>query len=405
MRQWHKEIDSDSRKQYDFLIASFILTFVVAVYTDRTILLIPSGLMLTLFIASKAYDRWSGGKLHLVNRRQSIRMFPNDQGNIYFKLQNYSKAPVINGKLQFVTGSTVVSEAYPYRDTPAGYKYSLPLSLMRKGETTVQLPVVAKQRGVARISDITFFFPHLIKFNPNMMKYLPDFETELIVYPELKSVKGIEAIFEIAQGSHAALLSPYEDVLTPLGTREYVSSDPFHRIHWKASAKTQQLRTKVLEKQVDISWSIVVNISEETKLGNVHISKQLENLLSYAAFLSQYAVRKGYQADMYINGRKQQNPPYYYQEEGIGNQHLRESLETLARIRKDQFILPLDELVHRMEAQLYKRKTIIIIGEIPNGARKQLEIWQARGIRLFQVMEEQGQAVAVPLEKRRAVHA
>ncbi|UOQ94284.1 DUF58 domain-containing protein [Halobacillus shinanisalinarum] len=341
----------------------------------------------------------------MINRRQSVRMFPNDRENILFRLQNYSKAPVINGKLQFVTGTPMVSEAIPYLETPAGYKYSLPLSLMRKGETTVQLPIVAKHRGVARMNNIKFLFPHLVKFKPNMMEFLPRFQTEVIVYPELKSVKGIEAIFEIAQGNQAALLSPYEDVLTPLGTREYVSSDPFHRIHWKAYAKTQQLRTKVLEKQVDISWSIVVNISEETKLGNVHISKHLENLLSYAAFLNQYAVKKDYQTDMYINGRKQQSPPYYYQEEGAGNQHLRESLEMLARIRKDQLILPLDELIHRMESQLYKRKTIIIIGEVPNGARKQLGIWQARGIRLFQILEEEGQAVAVPLEKRRMVHA
>ncbi|UOQ94285.1 hypothetical protein MUO14_04805 [Halobacillus shinanisalinarum] len=61
MKQWHKEIDSDSHKKSDLLIAFFILTFVAAVYLDRPILLIPSGLMLTLFIAGKAYDRWSGG--------------------------------------------------------------------------------------------------------------------------------------------------------------------------------------------------------------------------------------------------------------------------------------------------------------------------------------------------------
>ncbi|WP_163526770.1 DUF58 domain-containing protein [Halobacillus ihumii] len=405
MKQWSKVADLESRKFNDTLLAFFIVTFVVSVYVNRTILLIPSGVMLILFAASAIYNKWSASKLHLVNRKQTIRLFPNDQGEIRFRLQNYSRTPVINGKLQFLMEKNVLVDSYPYSDASKGYKYSLPLSLMKQGETTIQLSVTAKRRGAVKMKDIKFMFPHLISFNSSILKFLPHFETEVIVYPELKPIKGIETIFEIAQGNQTALLSPYEDVLTPVGTREYVSSDPFHRIHWKASAKTQQLRTKVLEKQVDISWSIVVNITEETRLGNAHVSKQLENHLSYAAFLNQYAVKHGYQVDMFINARKQQSPPYYYQEEGTGKEHLRKSLETLARVRKDQLTVPFDELIHGMELHLYKRKTIIIIGEITDRSRQQLKLWQSKGMRLFQIVEDEGHALAVPLDKRRGMDA
>ncbi|WP_079526988.1 DUF58 domain-containing protein [Halobacillus hunanensis] len=405
MKQWSKVVDLESRKFNDTLLAFFIVTFIVSVYVNRTILLVPSGVMFILFAASAIYNKWSASKLHLVNRKQTVRLFPNDQGTICFRLQNYSRTPVINGKLQFLMEKSVVVDSCPYSDASKGYKYSLPLSLMKQGETTIHLPVTAKRRGAVKMKDIKFMFPHLISFNSSILKFLPHFETEVIVYPELKPIKGIETIFEIAQGNQTALLSPYEDVLTPVGTRKYVSSDPFHRIHWKASAKTQQLRTKVLEKQVDISWSIVVNITEETRLGNAHVSKQLENHLSYAAFLNQYAVKHGYQVDMFINARKQQSPPYYYQEEGTGKEHLRKSLETLARVRKDQLTVPFDELIHGMELHLYKRKTIIIIGEITDRSRQQLKIWQSRGMRLFQIVEDQGQALAVPLDKRRGMDA
>ncbi|MGP4077964.1 DUF58 domain-containing protein [Halobacillus sp. K22] len=402
MNQWKKDLGYENHKYYDFLLAMILLTGVLSVFLNQSILLVPTSLLIIVALASKWYDGYSGSELELLNHRTSIRLFPGEDTELRFRFRNKSKAPVLNGRLSFSSNSNIRADDTFIRKSSKGYQYSVPLSLMSEGEKEVRLPIKAVQRGVTKVTNIQYRFPHLIKFTPISMDFLPLYETEVVIYPIQKPVYGIEEVFQVAPGEQRASFSPFEDLLTPVGTRDYVSSDPFHRIHWKASAKTGTLQTKVYERQVDVSWTIMVNVTQETRLGNEHISRHIEDLLSYASYLCHFAAQNKYDFEMLVNMRRPHDRPYFYQPEGSGYQQLKESLELLARIQVNQLFMPAEELMHRLHHQLYKKKTIIILGDIPEHTYRYIREWSRKGLRVFQVQVEDSQAVLVPLSYKGA---
>nr|WP_237417081.1 DUF58 domain-containing protein [Halobacillus litoralis] len=232
------------------------------------------------------------------------------------------------------------------------------------------------------------------------MWYKKPYQTEFIVYPTPEPVRGLKEYIYPSIGEQRANFSPYEDVLTPVGTRNYEQGDAFHKIHWKASAKSQSLKTKVLERQVDGSWTIIVNVVEQTRLGNEHLSPRLESLLSYACYLCYTATERGYPYEMIINMRKPQRHPYFYQEKGEGSVHLRQSLEMLARIDKEQRLLPMDQLFHWFGSRGLSSKVVLIVGDIPNGIINQLKDLQSRGTVVLQVQMDGSSAYLRPALQR-----
>ncbi|MCA1011130.1 DUF58 domain-containing protein [Halobacillus halophilus] len=402
MNQWKKDLGYGNHKYYDFLLAMILLTGVLSLFLNQSNLLIPTSLLVVIALASKWYDGYSGASLKLFNHRTSIRLFPGEDTSLHFRFRNNSKAPVLNGRLSFESNSNIKADSSITRKSSKGHQYSLPLSLMSEGEKEVRLPIKAVKRGVTKITDIQYRFPHLIKFTSISMKFLPHYETEIVIYPNQMTVYGMEEVFQIAPGQKRASFSPFEDLLTPVGTRDYVSSDPFHRIHWKASAKTGTLQTKVYEREADISWTIVVNVTQQTRLGNEHISGNLENLLSYASYLCYFAARNNYDFELLVNMRRPHEKPFFFQPEGSGNQQLKDSLELLARIQVSQLFMPVEELMHRLHHNLYKKKTIIFVGDIPEHTYRYIKEWNRKGLKVFQVQVEEGQAILVPFSYRGA---
>lgn len=395
MKEWHRERGREDDRYFDLLLSLILLTGLTGIILNKGYLMMPAALIGAIWLLSKWYDRHGGTKLSLLNERRSIRLFPGEESKVSFWMKNASKAPVMNGMLSFKTDQTVKGRESFTRETQKGFHYQLPLSIVQLGDSSVTLPVTAHQRGVTKFSDLTFKFPHLIKFRPVQLRYKLNYDTEIIVYPEHKPVYGIDDVFHLSIGEQTAPISPYEDLLTPVGTRDYVTSDPFHRIHWKASAKTQQLQTKVYERQVDRSWSLLVNMAQYTHLGNAHPSHYFEDLLSYTSFLCHEATKRSLTFDMALNMRRPHHRPYFYQQEGQGAVHLKESLELLARMSKERLLMPMEELMYRMDQQMYKKKTVILLGEIPSSCFRFIRKWQSQGITVFALDVELEEPVLV----------
>ncbi|MCA0971718.1 DUF58 domain-containing protein [Halobacillus litoralis] len=400
MKEWKKVLGQESERYYDFLLALILLTGLTGFVLNQSLLFIPTALLTAVWLLSKAYDRFGGTQLSLKNEKRSVRLFPGEKTELTFWMSNGSRAPVLNGQLSFKSDEMVKGHESFTREAQKGYQYQLPLSLIEKGDSGVTVPITAEKRGVTKFSEMKFKYPHLIKFQPVHLDYQFNYETEVIVYPEQKPVYGIDDVFHLSIGEQTATVSPYEDLLTPIGTRDYVSSDPFHRIHWKASAKTQELQTKVYERQVDRSWTILVNTSQRTRLGNQYPSEHFEDLMSYASYICHEASKRSYTFDMALNMRRPHHRPFFYQPEGQGAQQLKQSLELLARMMKDRLIMPMEELMYRIDKSMYKRRTVLLLGEVPPSCERYITKWQTQGISVFILDVEQEQPILVRAGKR-----
>src|SRR5690625_3192130 len=273
------------------------------------------------------------------------------------------------------------------------------LSILSKKKTINELPVRAEHRGVAKINNITLSFPHLFNYDQATLKFTQFYYTEYVVLPELLPVQGAEAVFHMMPGSGYATFSPFEDIQSPRGTRDYSFSDPFHRINWNASVKTQQLQTNVYEKMVDRSFVFIVNVGQDNHLNMAVFNRNLEKLLSRAAYLCHYATEKDVPYEIFLNTRKPGKVPYIHLPEGEGQLHYGHALEMLARVHKQSMIVPFNQMLHRLGKHFYKPKTVVVIGEVPSGAAEIIDTWKQARHSVYHISDADEEAIVRPLTR------
>ncbi|SET35364.1 Uncharacterized conserved protein, DUF58 family, contains vWF domain [Oceanobacillus limi] len=402
---WKKEVGLEHSKSFDYVLIALVLFFLIGVIFRAPIAFVGVGIFLSYLIVYKVYDRGIGQKLELESKEQSIKLFPGEEANLKFELRNYSLFPIVNGMFKVQIGPSV--KAYTLVDEQEEYwkQLKLPLSVLQKRNTTIEFPVIAEQRGVSKVNNIEYTFPHLLNFNLVTLGYRKFFRTEFIVYPKLLPVEGAEAIFHMIPGDGRANFSPFEDIQSPRGTRDYSFSDPFHRINWNASVKSQSLQTNIYERVVDMSYVFIVNLSTEKGPNKYRYNKNLENLLSYTAYLSEFATKTGVPYEIYVNARKPGKIPYIQLPEGEGKSHYGHALEMLARVHKQSMIMPFNQLLHRLGKQFINPKTIIIIGEVPTGALETIQTWKQVQNTVFQVTGTEEGAVVRPIRKETYTNA
>lgn len=399
---WKKEVGTDDSRSYEYILIALIVFFIIGVIYKSPIVFIGVGIFIAFLLAYKIYDRSVVRSLALKNNQTTIKLFPEEQETLRFDMENQSIFPLINGQLTFQLGSAI--KAYTLTNQEDYWKeLNVPISLVQKKKNRIEIPIRAEQRGVAKVQKISYSFPHLLNFNMLRLRYTDYYRTEVIVYPKLLPVQGIEAVYHMMQGESRLNHSPYEDILSPLGTRDYSYSDPFHKINWKATVKTQKLQTNIYEKVVDQSFVFIVNLGSAEMNSMMSFNPNLEKLLSYAAYLSEYSTKMGIPFELFINTRKPGKTPYMHLHEGEGKVHYMHALEMLARVHKQSPILPFNSLLYQIGKQFIKPKTIIFIGDIPRGATGILHSWKQGQQSVFQVVENEAGSIIKPMLVRERV--
>ncbi|MBB6453494.1 uncharacterized protein (DUF58 family) [Salirhabdus euzebyi] len=384
---WKKDLGAQDSKYYEWFNIFAAFAVLGSLLTQRPLFLLFAGVIFTFVAASKMYDKRVGKKLYIRNERTSVRLFPNNEEKISIRFQNESFLPIINGELSFKLEDNVQLDNYEGVLVQGEKKYYVPLSIIGKGETELSLSVKAIKRGVARVKAIQYVFPHFINFRTIGLYYRRYYQTEIIVYPKPIPVKGLQETYFNTIGDQRTNISPYEDILNPIGTRDYTSSDPFHRIHWKASVRKQSLQTKVLEKTRDNTWIFIINISASSRLGNTYFTNNIENLLSYVTFVCHFATKMGIPFEIHLN--TQRGKKLF---SGQGKEHLKSALELLAKVSNQNTLVPFQHLLYKIDHQINRQQTVILFGELPDEARIYTAKWTRKGLNVFRVVEHENGA-------------
>lgn len=395
---WRKEEGTGDSRSFDYILLALLVFFIIGVIFRSAVVFIAVGIFAAYLIGYKIYDKSIVRSLKLKNNSRTIKLFPGEEESFTFEIENRSIFPLINGEFSFQIGSAV--KAYTIaKDEDYWKELQLPLSIIQKKKTILEFPIRAEQRGVARVKNMTYDFPHLLNFSRLRLRYYDFYQTEFIVYPKLLPVNGINAVFHMMPGDSRLNYSPFEDVQSPLGTRDYSYSDPFHKINWKATVKTQKLQTNIYEKVVDRTFVFIVNLSTENDKNMVSFNKNLENLLSYTAYLSEYATKMRIPFEIYINARKPGKIPYVHLHEGEGKTHYMHALEMLARVHKQAPILPFNKMMFQIGKQFIKPKTIIFIGDLTGSSMEMMSSWKQVQNSIYQVVEGEGGATIRPVAR------
>ncbi|MCA0985940.1 DUF58 domain-containing protein [Guptibacillus algicola] len=357
---------------------------------------IPLLMISISFIFINTFTKWYLKKVttsvHVKNNQTVLKLFQGESSELSFSISNTGKLPIWNGKLSFSLDSIAVAETDIRFEESSHLNvntYSIRLSLPRGANKTLTVPIHARHRGTMKVSRVELVVEDLFGFGSTSCELTDYRASEVLIYPQLNRVKEGQQPSITAAGTSTVVHSLYENLSAPSGAREYVSSDSFNRIHWKASAKTSELKTKLYEPSIEMKWVFILDVSVKRYGVPAQVSQHLEEYISQLAFLCEKATKLGYAFEIHINVDPGGSSPYMMLRSGEGRVHLSKALELLSRIDSSKPIVSHFRMVGMLKQNLYSRESLIVrVGEtsMSHAESSLFNELEKRGSKCFEVV-------------------
>ncbi|MGG3466474.1 DUF58 domain-containing protein [Neobacillus pocheonensis] len=369
-----------------------IVMIIVSLYMDSKLVLFLAIFSLAVCIGNHFYLKQVGDLLFVENLAEKKRFFINEKGNWVITFRNEG-FPILKGEIKVYFDHFVAPEGDHIESTLSVYQITVPLSIYTKQTKQFKLSFSAKMRGIAKIRKLEIHIPSLLGFGETILESKYFLNQQAIVYPERIPVKGLKDYLSNLQGTNVVPYSVYKDPLGPVGTREYVPTDSFNHIHWKASAKHQSLQTKIYEAISERGWTIAINVSDGHS-----ITGNLERLLSCITEFAYFALEQKIPYSVCINVRTAGNTPFLFLSKGEGKEHLQKVLETLASISTQNSSLPYDHMLSFINNHLGEQPFFLHAGIRTDATKRLLFNMTKKGTRLFELVLEKETGVLTGLK-------
>lgn len=123
----------------------------------------------------------------------------------------------------------------------------------------------------------------------------------VLVYPRMVPVRGFDIAARQPLGDVKPSTPIVEDPMRMSGVRPYVAGDAQKRIHWRATARTGQLQTRVYEPSATPVVAVFLDTQAFSSLWTTHVSEDLELLIVATASMCRTLIRDRVQVGLYAN--------------------------------------------------------------------------------------------------------
>lgn len=188
----------------------------------------------------------------------------------------------------------------------------------------------------------------------------------LVVYPRIVPVDQLILPAERPSGEMKAMRRIVEDPLRMATVREYMPGDSIRHIHWKNTARLNQLQTKVFDPS---SSHVVVLFVDLQTVHNPYglIPEYLELIITSAASVAIDALDKRYTVGLYANGGPRGANHWTVIRPGRSPEQATRILDALAPLPGFR-LLPLYQLLRRSMPALPYGSTVVAITAQPTEA-------------------------------------
>ena len=124
----------------------------------------------------------------------------------------------------------------------------------------------------------------------------------LIVYPPIQPISTLLLPPKEPLGNTKARQRIFEDPIRTVGIRDYHPGDTFKRIHWKATARRQQLQVRVYEPTTTYQLVVFLNTATLPRYYQGVVPGLLERAISVTASIASYAMEQRYLVGIVANG-------------------------------------------------------------------------------------------------------
>jgi len=296
-------IDTTKETQFSdaWLFLALLLTF-VGLWLNSAFLTAAAGLILILTLCCWLWDRYSYHGLSYQRSFSEDRAFQGETITLQMEVRNRKLLPLpwLNISDQFPTTLPLSDKTLTADSTTniAWMRTFWSLAPFQKIRRTVEVDCVERgffQYGPAKLhtGDGFGFF--------SSKATLPK-QDRLIVYPRLYSVVDLNIPTRNPFGNSRATGQLFEDPLRTVGIREWQQRDSLRRIHWKATARHQELLSRIYEPSEEQQILIFLNVATLERHWHGHIPELQERTISVAGSLAALAIEERLSVGLIANG-------------------------------------------------------------------------------------------------------
>jgi uncharacterized protein (DUF58 family) len=170
----------------------------------------------------------------------------------------------------------------------------------RRGRKTLMYQVRCNRRGYYQIGPLVVETGDL--FGLHRRYHVATDPHFLLVYPEVQPLEGYDVSSRRPIGEVRMSYRLFEDPTRVAGVRRYEAGDPLNRVHWRATARTGTLQSKVYEPTTVAGATIVLDFHDGS-FDARHEPYRSELAVTAAATLANAVYLMGQQVGMVSNGR------------------------------------------------------------------------------------------------------
>lgn len=336
-RQYH------GSTQNTWVIRNLTLFFVISLIFTQYVPAGIFGFLGTIAVLQSIYFKKVGQNLTFVNDKKRGRMLQGGFSSWELTFENKG-LPIWNGQLRLQFLDAVIPRYQEIDRYSQHIDIVVPFTIGANEKVTVKIPIEANKRGLSRLKEMELTIPQLIGEGSVELFYQPMLMKEQIVYPVIQPIKGIRQPSALKPGAYEYKHSIFKDVFSPIGTRDYVPSDQFHHIHWKASARMQKFQTKVFTQVANESVLLVLNVAHHYSI-IADLEEKIEMIASYA----DYFYREGIPYSLAVNVRSYGRSPYLFLPTGDGQVHRQKTMELLSVLSQNDITMPFKRMITHID--------------------------------------------------------
>lgn len=289
------------------------------------------------------------------------RIYFGEETDLRMEIVNAKPLPLPWLRIDDIIPATVTIATQQLEEEEGGQQRRLVsvLSLRWYERVTRRYRVKGTQRGVWTFGPAQLRSGDIFGFD--IRRTLVETSDTLLVYPRIVPVGALGLPARHPLGDLRSPRRVMEDPLRLMGVRQYVQGDNFRHIHWKASARTQDLQTKVFEPSASRPVALFLNISTTEHFNEGYDLELREFAITATASLARHLWLEGVALGLYSNTMIAGTAQHLRLRPRNHPEQLVEILAALARIDEARRRWPLEALLTLEAPHLPYGATIVVV--------------------------------------------
>lgn len=362
-------------------LIALIAGLVLAAWNRQGVIALLFGLILAAAGLAKLWSRLSLNGVSFQRTLSEWRAFPGEQVELKLQLTNRKLLPLpwIQLDDEMPLGFTPDVSHTQWNKSGFGF-LSRATAMLWYTEVSWHCHLHCQKRGYYPLGPLTVTSGDIFGLYPR--SFTKQEIEHLIVYPHIFPVTQLSIPSLYPLGEIKAEQRIFEDPTRTIGVRDYTPRDSLRYVHWKASARHQNLQVKVFEPTTTLKVAMFLAVDSFQQDGTLD-EENFELGISTAASIANYILEQRNSVGLFVNSCLADSKQPVEIPPGSSNGQLVNILEALAKVTPTQSSSFEDFLQSERGSLPWGTTIIIILSQVTPSLTKLLTILKESGHKLL----------------------